>query len=197
MRRDRRLEIITDTIERLIPGAVPSRITVRVAEDMPRGENTWTGSADGLAVKVFTALFGRPRTADDRSPLARAEDAKRGRDLIGELEALTTGHVDLTTAPWYPLQPGDLVHVHYEQTGELPTFGETYIVGDASGGLLSMQLLAHSLPADYESSLVETVTGWFGSEASDDPIYDAWFEGGPQRLTVVRHGRAVHVGGAQ
>ncbi|MFI1030770.1 hypothetical protein [Streptomyces sp. NPDC020951] len=205
-RRDPRLEIITEAVERLIPRATPAHLTVTVTETLPGTANpdgtphkhTWTGKPEGLAVKVFTALFGRPRTEEQRSPLAQAEDAKRARDLVGELDALLAGGVALETAPWYPCRPGDLVHVHHRAVGDVPltpAFGETYIVGDAGDGLMSMQLLAHTLPDTVEHAA--DMVGCFAAEAADCPVYEVWFEAGAHLLTVVRDGRPVHVGGAR
>ncbi|MEH0657562.1 hypothetical protein QA860_07400 [Streptomyces stelliscabiei] len=202
---DPSLEIIRQAIERLIPGATPAFLTLQLTEKHPArtAMNTWTGSPAGLAERIHTALFGRPRTeAQQLSPLAQAEAAKRRRDLGGELSALTSAHDRLTSAPWYPVRPGDLVHVHYEAGGEMPAFGETYIVGDArepgdtAPGLLSMMLLAHTLPDSTPDDDVAGMTGCFESESHDDPIYDLWFEGGPQRLTIVRDGQVVHGGPA-
>lgn len=198
-RRDPRLEIITEAIEGLIPGATPAFLLVTVVEQLPgTGEtsvNTWSGKPEGLATKVFTALYGRPRTEEPRSPLAQAEDAKRARDLLGEIGALTAAGTALESAPWYPCRPGDLVHLHYPAAGDFPAFGETYIVGDAGDGLMSMQLLAHTLPdtVPYAAGM----TGCYASEAGDCPIYELWFEAGPHLLTIVRDGRPVHVGGSR
>lgn len=199
MRRDVRLRIITEAVEGLIPGAVPAFMTVQVAERYPSSEavkNTWSGTPAGLAEKIFTALYGRPRPVEG-SPLARADAAKGTGDLVGELAPLLDGDRQLTSAPWYPVRPGDLVHVCFERTPALQQFGETYIIGDVGNDLLSMQLLSHNLPSDASDELVGELTGWFATEASDDPLYEAWFEAGPDRLTIVRDGRAVHVGGAQ
>lgn len=196
MSRDPRLEIITEAIERLVPGAAPANMTVEVCEQLlGGGQNRWTGRPDGLAEKVFAALFGRPRTGEERSPRAQAEDAKRARDIGAELGIVMAAAAELGKAPWYPARPGDLVHIHYEQAGESPAFGETYIVGDAGGDLLSLQLLTHTHPhVDDES---DCCVGCLAAEASDEPLYEAWFEAGPQRLTIVRDGRPVHIGGAR
>lgn len=197
MRRNANLQIITEAIQKLIPGATPAFLTVEVTETLPgTGEqkNTWSGRPEAVAEKVFTALYGRPDTTPPLSPLAQAEDAKRARDIQGEIGALMAGDRSLTSAPWYPARPGDLVHVHYEQAGEMAAFGETYIVGDAGDGLLGMQLLAHTLPDVSDN---ERMAGCFAVEAADCPLYEAWFEAGPHRLTIVRDGRPVHVGGAR
>ncbi|GKQ39716.1 hypothetical protein ALMP_62430 [Streptomyces sp. A012304] len=71
-----------ESVERLIPGAAPAYPTVTVTETLPgtvEKKHTWTG--------VFTALYGRPRTGEQTSPLAQAEDAERRRDLVGEAGA--------------------------------------------------------------------------------------------------------------
>lgn len=197
MRRDSRL---TTIIEALQTGPGNNRRAAHIwgrAQGAPYTSgaegNVWTGSVHDVALHIFTRLYGRPDTTPETSPLAQAEDAKRRRDIGGEIAALQAGHDRLTSAPWHPSRPGDLVHIHYEQAGEMAPFGETYIVGDASDGLLGMQLLAHTLP---EASDAEGMAGCFATEASGEPLYEAWFEAGPQRLTIVRDGRPVHVGGA-
>lgn len=210
MRRDPRLEIITEAVERLIPGATPAFLTVTVTETLPgtRGhdgephKHAWTGRPEGLAVKVFTALYGRPGAVGDsveeRSPLARAEDAKRRRDLGGEIDALMTAGAALESAPWYPCRRGDVVLVHHPAVGDVPlrpAWGETYVVDDAGDGLMSMKLVAHSLPDSVEYA--DGMTGCYAVEAADCPIYEAWFEAGAHLLTIVRDGRPVHTGGAR
>jgi len=207
MRRKVELQIITETIQGLIPGAAPACLTVRVTETLPGtvghdGEphkHTWTGSPEGLGERVLTALYGRPGATPQTSPLVQAQDAKRARDLGGEIGALTAADHELTSAPWYPVRPGDLIHVHYrrERAGQMPAFGETYIVGDAGDGLLSMQLLANTFPDSVDQFLASGMVGCFAVEAADDPLYEAWFEAGPHRLAIVRDGRVVHDGGAR
>lgn len=195
-RIDPRLQIMTETIEGLIPGATPAALSVDVTETLAGpGErsNSWTGSPAALAEKLFTALYGRPDAGEQLSPLARAEDAKRARDLGAEIAALQQGHSDLTSAPWYPARPGDLVHVHYEAGGLSDAFGETYRVTASDGGFLSMQLLCHTLP-DTED--LEGLVGCFAVDDDPDPLMELWFEAGPHRLTIVREGRPVHIGGA-
>lgn len=191
MRRDVRLEIITEAIEGLIPGAAPVNITVTVTEELPHAANPdgtphkhqWHGRPQGLAEHVFTRLYGRPRPP------------------VTEIEARWSAGAALESRPWHPLRPGDLVHVAYEQAGDMPAFGETYLVGDAGGPgdpvprLLSMQLLAHTCPDAVGAGL--GMVGCFAVDAHDDPLYEPWFEAGPQRLTVIRDGRPVHVGGAR
>jgi len=129
-----------------------------------------------------------------RSPLAQAEDAKRRRDLGGELEALGRGMRALTEAPWYPARPGDLVHIHYPAGGEMPAFGETYIVSGEAGGLMGLELLAHTLPDTVENA--DALTGDLTVEDDPDPLVEIWMEAGPHALTIVRDGLVVHAGGA-
>ncbi|GGZ80451.1 hypothetical protein ACFOOM_07740 [Streptomyces echinoruber] len=196
MRRDPRLTIITEALQGLIPGATPALLTFEVKE--ARGTDgrmhTWTGRIGTVAERVYTALYGRPDAAVPASPLQQAEDAKARRDIVGEVAALTTGYAQLTTAPWHPSRQGDLVHIHYPQAGDFPAFGETYIVGDAGDGLLSLTLLSHTFPADDPD--LATAVGCFASEASDEPLMELWFEAGPHLLTIVRDGQVVHHGAA-
>lgn len=206
-RTDPRLEIIRKAIEGLIPGATPAFLDVKVTETFPMAatpsENAWTGAPASVAERVFTALYGRPRTEADPSPLAKSDAAKARRDVGSMVEVLTHADHQLTHAPWYPVRAGDLVHVHYESAGDMPAFGETYIVsnagepGETPPDLLSMVLLAHTLPDSTPEDDVKAMTGCFEAEAADDPLYTVWFEAGPQRLTIVRHGRVVHNGGAR
>ncbi|MFI1002023.1 hypothetical protein ACIP10_15515 [Streptomyces galbus] len=197
-RVDPRLEIMTETIERLVPGATPAFLSVTVTETLPDttghdGEphkHTWTGPPQALAERLFTALHGRPRTEEPASPLAEAEGAKRRRDIVGEASALMSAGTALESAPWYPCRPGDIIHLHYPPAGDFPAFGETYLVGDAGDGLMSLQRLAHTWPEDWSDG---SGSG-FLVEGADCPIYDLWFEAGPHLLTVVRDGRPVHVG---
>ncbi|MEI5522492.1 hypothetical protein WB388_17975 [Streptomyces brasiliscabiei] len=165
-------------------------------ENPEQSPSPWGLQVDVLALHIARAL---PFTTDTEtvSPLAQAEEAKRNRDLVGELDALMSAGQALESAPWYPCRPGDLVHVRYDAVGDvplIPAFGETYVIGDAGDGLLSMKLLAHSLADGTEHA--EGMVGCFAAEAADCPIYELWFEGGPHRLTIVRDGRVVH-GGAR
>ncbi|EYT83974.1 hypothetical protein CF54_04165 [Streptomyces sp. Tu 6176] len=191
------MRIITHAIERLIPARTPAFVSVAVSETVPgtRGiRGSWTGTPADVAERVYTALYGRPTTATapEASPLEQAHQAKRNRDLAGEVGALMSAGTALESAPWYPVRPGDLVHVHYEAAGQTPAFGETYLIGPEDGGLMSMRLLAHTLPD--EESAAGGMIGCFAVEAADDPIYELWVEAGPHRLTIVRDGRPVHTG---
>jgi hypothetical protein len=210
MRRDSRLKTITEALQ---TGPGNNRRAHRIwgrasSATMDQGAdgNVWAADIHDLARHVYTRLYGRPDTASELSPIAQAEKAKQTRDLVGEVAVLNSAHGQLTHAPWYPARPGDLVHVHYEQAGDFPAFGETYIVGDAgeSGdtppGLLSMRLLAHTLPetvAGLDAETTAAMTGVYAAEAHEDPLYDLWVEAGQHRLTIVRDGSPVHIGGAR
>jgi hypothetical protein len=202
VRRNANLQIITEAIEHLIPGAAPAFLTVTVTETLPGTANPdgsphkhqWSGQPEGLAERIFTALFGRPDTTPQTSPLQQAEDAKQRRDLADEIDVLMSAGAALESAPWHPARPGDLVHVHYEGAGHMPAFGETYLVTAGAHGFLSMQLLAHTLPDTEDSA---GMVGCFAVEDDPDPLTDLWFEAGPHRLTIVRNGRPVHIGGVR
>lgn len=196
MRRTVELQIITETIEKLIPGAIPACLSVEVKETLSvtgSVSNAWTGTPAGLAERIATALYGRPDSTVPASPLGQAGAAKRARDLGAEVGVLMGAYDELTSAPWYPVRPGDLVHVAYEDTPTMAAFGETYIVGDAGGGLMNMELISHTCRLDEPDGM----TGHCSVDAADDPIYELWFEAGPHRLTIVRDGQVVHDGAAR
>jgi hypothetical protein len=67
------------------------------------------------------------------SPLAVADDAKRRRDLVGEISTLLTAGDDLRGQPWLPLVPGDVVLTYLPAQGGSPSYGVTYLAtGDDS-----------------------------------------------------------------
>ncbi|MER0485093.1 hypothetical protein ABR737_43385 [Streptomyces sp. Edi2] len=128
------------------------------------------------------------------SPLSQAWDAKRNRDLGGELGAIMGGYQALTGAPWYPSRVGDLIQVTYEPCGTVEGFREVYRVIDD--------------PNTPEAKTLELVThtskredGFFGAFAGEpsygpesDPLETAWMEAGPDRLSITRDGEVVHQG---
>lgn len=194
MRRDPRLEIITEALQKMGPHTPAVRIWGR-APGATGGEgasgNVWAGDVHDIALHVFTRLYGRPRAGEERSPLAQAEDAKRARDIVGEVGALMAAGDELESAPWYPCRPGDLVHVHHEADRGQSAYGETYKILDAGDGLMSMHLLAPRFASGDPNEEACVV------EAADCPIYDLWFEAGPHRLTIVRDGQVVHHGASR
>lgn len=199
MRRTEALKIITRVLKQPVddvPAAdlIYGRALAHIESPTPQAPQPWAMQVDVLALKIAAQL---PLTQDDpaSSPLAQAEDAKRRRDLLGELDILMGAGAALTSAPWYPARPGDLVHVHYEAGGQMAAFGETYRVTAGDHGFLSMQLLCHTLPEDTE--FLDGMVGCFAVADDPDPLSDLWFEAGPHRLTIVRDGRPVHIGGAQ
>jgi hypothetical protein len=155
--------------------------------------NVWAGEPHDIALHIVTRLYGEQK-GEPLSPLAQAEDAKRARDIHGEIDALMAGGRSLKSAPWHPLRNGDLVHVHYEAAGEMPAFGETYAVEPRDGFPRDLQLcLIHHTAAKEHDDMA----GVFAPGPIEEPLYEAWFEAGPHRLTIVRDGRPVHVGGAR
>lgn len=186
-RRNARLDIITRSLTSLIPGGSRSNMAIVVTERDPSGAaHTWTGTVDGLAERLCTAMYGRGPTAAD-SPLTQAEDAKRRRDLPGEIGALMNGQAQLHAAPWYPSQPGDLVHIAREAIADVAAWGETYAVDEGTeAGQLWMRLLHRTLPSDGDLLSPGYYTG-----CSDDPMHDIWVEAGPSRITVVRDGAVI------
>ncbi|PZG55654.1 hypothetical protein C1I98_02900 [Spongiactinospora gelatinilytica] len=127
-------------------------------------------------------------TAHTPSPLARAEDPKRRRDALCEYHAITDGHAELTSAPWYPAIAGDVLHIHYEASGQMSAFGETYVIehSDKEDGLV-LRLLAHT-------SQDPDAVGFYAPGMVGDPLMEPWMESGPASLTLVRDGRVIHPG---
>jgi hypothetical protein len=199
MRRTEALKIITRVLKQPVEDVAAAdliygRALAHIESPAPEAPRPWAMQVDMLALKIAAQL---PLTDDTKplSPLAQAEDAKRRRDLHGEIDVLMSAGADLESASWSPVRPGDMVHVHYEAVGDMAAFGETYIVAAGTDGFLSMQLLAHTLPEDTE--FLDGMVGCFAVEDDPDPLMELWFEAGPQRLTIVRDGRPVHIGPAQ
>lgn len=125
---------------------------------------------------------------ENRSPLARAEEAKRRRDLVGEVDALVGGHRALTEAPWYPSRPGDQLLITLEAHGTAPGSTELYEVVDGGDGLELR--LVEVTPEDASG-------GWYAGPPElygADPVETPWMEAGPDRLTLTRDGVTVHQG---
>ncbi|MBD0837395.1 hypothetical protein [Streptomyces sp. TRM68416] len=196
MRRDSRLRTITEALQ---TGPGNNRRAHRIwgrssSATMDQGAqgNVWAADIHDLAVHVFTRLYGRPQDGEQLSPLAQAGDAKRRRDLVGEVEALNSGYTALKSAPWYPARHGDVVHLHYERAGSEAAMGQTYVVERGEhDGCFNLRLLAHSHPEgeDFEGS-----AGVFACADDPDPLVEMWMEAGPHRLTIVRDGQVVHDG---
>lgn len=198
MRRTEALKAITRVLKQPVEGVpaadlIYGRALAHIENPTGDAPPPWAMQVDVLSLRIAAEL---PLTDDadaPPSPLAQAEDAKRRRDLVGEVGALMDGYARLTTAPWYPARPGDLVHVHHE-AGALPDpFGETYIIRAAAQGFLSLQLLANTMP---EAADTAGLVGCYAVEDDPDPLTDLWMEAGPHRLTVIRDGRVVHDGAA-
>ncbi|MFE7268305.1 hypothetical protein ACFU9B_40965 [Streptomyces sp. NPDC057592] len=136
-------------------------------------------------VTVVSCCCGEPGSVA-RSPLVQAEEAKRRRDAVGEVDALVGGHRALTEAPWYPSRPGDRLMLTLEATEHTPRTTELYeVIGGGEDGM--------------ELRLVDIAPegGWYAGPPElygADPVETPWMEAGPDRLTITRNGVIVHQG---
>lgn len=112
----------------------------------------------------------------DLSPLAAAEDAKRRRDIGGEIGALIAGGDALTRQPWAPLRPGDVVLCHLP--GD-PAYGQTYLA------------VPDETDTDGHAMVREVSRTDEYTEPGLASFYELWFEAGPHVLTVIRAGAVV------
>jgi hypothetical protein len=178
---------------RLIGGEVAVRaLAESIAAAPGSSPASYAPSRRGEGLRAYLSVVVDPTAPPAESPLARAGRAKRNRDILGELDALMDGEKALRAAPWYPLQTGDILHVHYEGTPGghygaepvMPEVGEAYLVEQENGDDPILRLLgAH--PAD--------IIGCTGASAPHG-FFDMWFEAGAHRITVVRAGRVLHDG---
>lgn len=125
---------------------------------------------------------------EHRSPLARAEEAKHRRDLVGEVDALIGGHHALTEAPWHPSRPGDQLLIMLEATDHAP--GSTVLYEVIVGGDGPELRLAEVTPEGAAG-------GWYAGPPEPygaDPVEAPWMEAGPDRPTITRNGAIVHQG---
>ncbi|MEU6664232.1 hypothetical protein [Streptomyces sp. NPDC046821] len=124
------------------------------------------------------------------SPLSRAEDAKRRRDIGAEVGALIEGHGALTGAPWYPSRAGDRLTVTLGATQRAPQWTDAYeVVWDAEHGRVLRALGCEGAE--------DSAGGWYAGPPElygSDPVEQPWMEAGPDWLTLVRGGRVVHQG---
>jgi hypothetical protein len=189
MHRTAQLDTITRIITSRIPGAQPADVRVHITESLAEGSShSWEGTPRGLAGIIYAAMSGSIATLPD-SPLAQAQNAKRSRDLAGEVGALMAGMDALEAAPWYPSRPGDLVHIGYSASGIFEAYGETYVIEQEDGSaFLNMRLLHHSAALGPE---FESMVGCYAVEGADQPLAEPWFEAGPARITVVRDGSVI------
>jgi hypothetical protein len=198
-RRDSRMRAIETALRhpRLTRPVVGRELRESLIQRLDGSETPmWSATVEQLAEAIFTALFGRPARPLPTSPLEQATDAKHRRDLSGEVGALMSGHAALRRAPWYPARPGDLVHIHYEQAGDIAAHGETYLVEPEPEALpvaghqwLVLRLLHHTYAGPRPGGVTGAYATTFGGA---DPLAEVWMEAGPHRITVVRNGAVVH-----
>lgn len=113
----------------------------------------------------------------DLSPLAAAEDAKRRRDIGGEIGALMAGDADLRRQPWAPLRPGDVVLCCLP--GD-PPYGQTFLA------------VPDETDVDGHAMMREVSRTGEHADTSLAGFYELWFEAGARALTVIRAGAVVH-----
>jgi hypothetical protein len=121
------------------------------------------------------AADGRP------SPRQAAEQAKDHRDLAAELAILTAADSDLRSQPWFPIQVGDVVCWSID----LPDgrHGETLVAVDEP----NWSTEAGAPLRKVSATRLEQDSRW---EYED--FYDIWFEAGPSKIAIIRHGQLVH-----
>lgn len=111
----------------------------------------------------------------DLSPLAAAEDAKRRRDIGGEIGALIAGGDDLARQPWAPLRPGDVVLCHTPGIA----YGQTFLAVDDE-----TDVDGHAMMREVSRTDEHADPGLVG-------FFELWFEAGKHTLTVIRAGAVV------
>lgn len=165
-----------------IPNLIDALSTLRV--NLARTDQVATGPSVAAAVRRESRHY-RIGKALYMSTLEQVEEAKKRRDFLGEIDAVRTGYAALESAPWYPAQAGDILHVAYEATTGMSATGETYVVehSEQEGGFVLRALSA-------EPDLISP--GALAPGIVDSPLMEAWFEVGPHNLTIVRHGRVIH-----
>lgn len=119
------------------------------------------------------------------SPRQAAEDAKARRDLGAELGVLTAADDDLRAQPWFPIQPGDVVCWSIDML-DGSRYGETLVAVDDPDWSTEAGASLRKVSATAESA----------KPTSDGPdyedFYDIWFEAGPAKIAIIRHGHLVH-----
>lgn len=156
-------------------------------------------SGDGHRAHAHIRLAGpaAPVAIDTPSPREAAEQAKARRDLGGEIDALSAADRELRTQPWFPIRPGDVVCWSVDMP-DGDRHGETLIAVDApdwsteAGAPLRKvsQTPYETIGAATDDS-AEQVEEDQANEQYED-FYDIWFEAGPAKIAVLRHGQLVH-----
>lgn len=172
--------------------------------DMPGSAARRTVTLSVIIARARAALSAEPAGP---SPLAQAEDAKRRRDLAGEIGALTAADAALAAQPWAPVRPGDVVLTHLPTREDLAAYGETYLAVDGDtdiGGHALLRLVSETqlalddeddASADSDEEDREEATAHAGEWSRLEeltPFYDLWFEAGPGGVVVIRAGTVVH-----
>jgi len=130
-----------------------------------------------------------PRSAERPSPRRAAEDAKARRDLGAELDILTTADSDLRAQPWFPIQPGDVVCWSIDML-DGSRYGETLVAVDDPSWSTGAGAPLRKVSATADSA--KPATEGQSSEPDYEDFYDIWFEAGPAKVSVIRHGHLVN-----
>jgi len=156
-------------------------------------------SGDGHRAHAHLRLTApaAPAVDDELSPRDAAEQAKGRRDLGGEIDALSTADRELRAQPWFPIQPGDVVcwSVDMPDGGR---HGETLIAVDAPDWSTEAGAPLRKLsqtPYETIGSATDTPAEQADEDQADEQyedFYDIWFETGPAKIAILRHGQLVH-----
>lgn len=141
---------------------------------------------DGYRAHAHVRLTQPPAPADDDlSPRAAAEQAKRHRDLVSEIGILTSADHELRAQPWFPIQPGDVVcwSIDLHDGGR---HGETLVaIDDPDSSTEAGAPLRKVSQTPHGAARADR-------ELEYEDFYDVWFEAGPTKVAVIRHGQLVH-----
>jgi hypothetical protein len=185
-----------DPAEQLQPGTVRIRLEAETTQDLDAHEaallvltHLSPGSKDypnrrGAGVRRYLTSTGvRTPNSKPQSPLSAADDAKKRRDLVGEISALMAGDADLKRQPWLPLRPGDIVLTRLPADAVLDAYGTTYLA------------VEDETDADTGAMLRVVSESWVDDNEPNPPLtsfYELWFEWGPSEVVVIREGAIVH-----
>lgn len=151
----------------------------------------------GEGVRAYLDVAA-PGNGSASSPRALAEDAKRRRDIDGEISTLRAADQELRNQPWFPIQAGDVVVWSVDLPGG--RHGETLLAVEdpdypTQGGapLKKVSETLHDLGDDAdEDQDAELDDEQPVSLPGYEDFYDLWFEAGPSSVAVIRQGQLVH-----
>ncbi len=140
--------------------------------------------------RYLSLIVDLEQGAGRRAPRAQAEQAKARRDIEAELGILMGAAHALSSQPWFPIRPGDVVAWWVELPGDPAGHGETLVAvanasrqTEAGAPLQRVSETEHGLGQDDAGG---------PEEPRYEDFQDVWFEAGPEQVTVIRAGRIVH-----